>query len=221
MADPGRIPGPVVIPNGARIALRWGLGDGKVAFNVLYARYTGAFHGSQTEANAMLTGLTTGAQWTAMAAFLANTAGLTAVWITDVNSINNAPIPSNSAGANGSSASPELPDEIAICVTLRSAFVGPQNRGRLYLPGFATNSLATGNVVAAATVTAVQNWASIIAGVLSAQGYVLSIGHPARQAYTSPITGRQFPARPAGLVPVLTTQVRDNHWDSQRRRGLK
>jgi hypothetical protein len=90
----------------------------------------------------------------------------------------------------------------------------------MYVPGFASNAMATGNVIAATTMTAVNNWAGIIAGVLSAQGYIWCVGHPARQAYTG-ITGTAHPARIAGTVPITTVSVRDNHWDSQRRRGLK
>ncbi len=221
MPDLGRIPGPIVIPSTAQIRIRWILGDGKLAYNVLYGRYSGAFHGSQTEANAILTALSTGAQWTALAAFLAPTMALNGVTIMDVNTANQPIIPSSAAGANGTAAGSELPDEVALALTLRTAFTGPQNRGRMYIPGWATQALATGNVVAAAAVTALANWGGIIAGVLSAQGYVWGVGHPARQAYTSPDTGRDFPARVAGLVPITTVSVRDNHWDSQRRRGLR
>lgn len=221
MPDLGRIPGPVVIPSTAQIRLRWILGNGKIGFNVLYGRYASSFNGSQAQANTMLTALTTGAQWTALAAFIANTCALSAVWITDVNTAQNAPIPSTVSGQFGTSVSSELPDEVALAITMRSAFVGTQNRGRMFIPGWATNSLGAGGVVAAGAVTALQNWSTTIAGVLSAQGYTWGIGHPARQAYTSPETGREFPARVAGLVPITTVQVRDNHWDSQRRRGLR
>jgi hypothetical protein len=48
---------------------------------------------------------------------------------------------------------------------------------------------------------------------------VLGLTH--RAAYTSPITGRQFPDRPAGVIPLTGLAVRGNTWDSQRRRGLK
>jgi hypothetical protein len=90
----------------------------------------------------------------------------------------------------------------------------------MFVPGWATNALGTGNTINPAAVTALGNWGSIIAGALSASGYIWCVGHVARQAYTGS-TGTSHPARPAGSVPITTVAVRDNHWDSQRRRGLK
>jgi hypothetical protein len=136
-------------------------------------------------------------------------------------SVANQPIISSGAGgATGTSSGTELPDEVALVVTERTAFTGPQNRGRMYIPGWATTALGANNTAAAAAVTALGNWAGNIAGILSAQGYTWCVGHVARQAYTGS-TGTQHPARVAGTVPITTVAVRDNHWDSQRRRGLR
>jgi hypothetical protein len=220
LVDPGSIGGPLIIPTCAQIRLRWNAADGKVVFNTLVGRYAGAFSGSQTQANAILTALTTGAQWTALAGFLSSQAALTGVDIRDINTANQPIVPSSSLGANGTSAGVSFPSEVAVCLTLRTAFTGPANRGRLYIPAWAANAQGTGDTIAAAAVTAAGNWGSIIAGVLSAQGYTWCVGHPARAAYTG-ITGTQHPARVAGSVPITTVSVRDNHWDSQRRRGLK
>lgn len=220
-SDPGYIGGPEVIAGVARIYIRWVLADGKQALNVLHGRYTGPFHGSPTEANAIITALTSGAQWTALALHLAPTMALNQVWIQDVGTAQQPILVSTTPGANGTSTGTELPDEVAVVITLRTGGIGRQNRGRMYIPGWATTALATGNVVAPAAVTALQNWAGNISGILTAQGYQWGVGHRARAAYTSPITGTDIPARVAGLVPIQTVVVRDNHWDSQRRRGLR
>jgi hypothetical protein len=219
-SDPGYIGGPEVIQGVARIYLHWALGDGKAALNVLHGRYTGTFAGTPTQATAMLTALTSGTQWTALASFLAPTMALNQVWIQDVGVAQQPIIVSTTGGSNGTSTGTELPNEVALVITLRTGGIGRENRGRMFIPGWATTSLATGNVVAAAAVTALQNWAGNISGILSAQGYQWGIGHRARAAYTG-ITGTEHPAREAGLVPIQTVLVRDNHWDSQRRRGLR
>lgn len=218
--DPGVIGGPKIIPSCAEITLQYSLGSGHIARNILVGRYSGAFHGSVTEANAIMTGLSTGAQWTALAAHLAPTVTFGNVLIRDLNTAGAPLIASSVSGAVGTSSGTELPDEVALCLTLRTQFTGPQNRGRLYMPGFATTALGANNTVAAAAVTAFGNWGSIIAGVLSAQGYIWCVGHVARAAYTG-VTGTQHPARAAGSVPIISVTVRDNHWDSQRRRGLR
>ena len=219
LSDPGSIGGPKIIPNAADITITWGLDGGKQGHNVLVGRYSGGFAGTVAQANSIMSGLTTGAQWTALATHNAPIAGIIKVSIRDLNSAGQPLIESNLAGAAGTSSGTPLPNEVAACVTLRTAFTGPANRGRLYVPGFATTALGTGNVMAPATVTAVNNWASIIAGVLNAQGYLWSVGHVARASYTGS-TGTVHPARVAGTVPIVTANMRDNHWDSQRRRGL-
>lgn len=220
-SDPGHVAGPVVVPSCAKIILHWLTEDGKGGNNVLFGRYSGAFSGSVTQANAIMTALSTGAQWTALAAFFAGTGGLNYVQILDVNTPNNTGIQSIVSGSTGSSASPALPNEVALVGTLRTAKTGPQNRGRMFVPGWATNALGAGNVAAAAAVTAYGNWLATITGALAGSGYTWVIGQPHRAAYTSPKTGRVFPERLATSTVITSAVVRDNHWDTQRRRGLK
>lgn len=220
LVDPGHIAGPVQIPSCAQITINWQLADGRAAHNVLYGRYSGAFAGNQAQANSIMTALTTGGAWTALAAFFATTTTVSGVSIRDVNTPNAPLINSNNAAVPGTSASPELPDEVAAVITLRTAFTGPGFRGRVYVPGWATNSLATGNVIAAAAVTALNSWGGTISGALAAGTYTWVLGQPARAQYTGS-TGRVHPARSAMSTTISQTVVRDNHWDSQRRRGLK
>lgn len=220
LTDPGAIGGPKVIPNAVEVTLVYGLPSGKFGHNVLIASYNGAFAFGPADANAILTGLTTGAQWTALAAFFSSDMNLGAVTLRDLNTRDQPVIESTVTGAPGTSASPALPNEVSLVVTLRTPFTGPQNRGRMFVPGWATNSLGSGNTAAAAAVTALANWAGIISGVLSARGMSWGVGHVARQAYTGS-TGTEHPARPAGVVPIQSVAVRDNHWDTNRRRGLK
>lgn|SRR5215471_2252799 len=220
LSDPGAIGGPVVVPNCAQIVLVWNVEGGKLGHNVLYGRYAGTFAGTVAQASSILTALSSGGAWTALAAFLANTAALTAVTIRDVNTANQPILQSSVSGANGTSASAALPSEVAAVITLRTANTGRANRGRVYVPGWATNSLGAGNVIAGAAVTALGNWANTIPGALAGQGYTWVIGQKARAAYTGS-TGTSHPARAATSIQVSSQVVRDNHWDSQRRRGLR
>lgn len=220
LSDPGAIGGPVKVPQCAQIVLNWTLEDGKTAHNVLYGRFGASFAGTVAQANAILTGLTTGVNWTTLAAFLAPTTALAGISIRNVDIVNQALIQSTGAAAPGTSASPALPNEVAAVITLRTAATGPQNRGRVYVPGFATNALGAGNVIAAAAVTAIQNWGQQLINTINANGYTMVIGQKARAAYKGS-TGTDHPARAAGSVVVTGQVVRDNHWDTQRRRGLK
>lgn len=220
MADPGHIGGPIVIPNGVQVILNWTLPDAKLAHNVLYGSVGGAFTATAAVAEAIRSGLVGSATWTTLAGFMMAGASLTGVSLLDVRTASNAKVTSTGAASPGTSASLAMPDECAVCVTLRTALTGQANRGRIYIPGFASNAMGAAGVIAATCVSAVANWAAIIPTQLTAQGITLSIGHPARAAYTGR-TGTLHPARAAGLVPVTQLVVRDNHWDTQRRRGLR
>lgn len=220
LSDPGNIGGPVVIPNTAQIRFRWQMATAKVAVNVLYGRTGGVPAPTVSQAQAIFSALSSGAQWTALASHLGNTGGFLGVDIRSVHAANQPFVSSTGALVPGTAAGQPLPNEVAVVVTLRTALAGIQNRGRIFLPGFTADSLSAGQLILAATITDITAWAATIPGAFSAQGYTLSIGHKARVAYQGS-TGTQHPARPAETVPVTSLICRDNHWDTVRRRGLK
>ena len=221
LADPGAVGGKLRVPSCAQITLRWTLGDGKLANIVLYGRFTGTFAGTVAQANGIHTALSSGSAWTALAAFLAPGTSFAGVGIRNVDVVDQPIILSTTTAVPGTSTGTELPNEVALVITLRTANVGRGHRGRMYVPGWATTASGAGNVVAAAAVTALNNWGGTIAAAFSGQGYTWVLGLRERAAYTSPVTGVMHPARPATSEVITQTPVRDNHWDSQRRRGLK
>jgi hypothetical protein len=90
----------------------------------------------------------------------------------------------------------------------------------MYIPGYALTEVAAQNIINAGTVNDTTAWAAGFIGIYSAQGYTMVVGQKARGAYTGS-TGTVHPARPANSVTVTQLLVRNNTWDSQRRRGLK
>ena len=222
LSDPGYIHGPKVIPNTAMVRLDWNLPDSKIGHNVMYANYTGTPALSNTVAQAIFAAISTGAGWTALAAFFASTVQLRSVSVLDIRSTTGTLFQSTGAAVPGTSASPALPDEVALAVRFVTPNRGPSGRGRIYIPGWATNALGAAGVVAAAAVTALGTWMSnTVFPAISAQIGAPVLGLPARNGYTSPLTGRVFPPRNATNVTITNVLVPDNHWDSQRRRGLK
>lgn len=220
-SDLGHVRGEQILPLCAEIRLTWNQEDGKQAHNVLHGRYATSFNGTVAQANAIMTALTTGAAWTAYAGFLATQTQFAAVAIRDRNALDQPYIISTNAPVSGTSVSASLPNEVAAVMTLPTAKAGPRYRGRMYLPGFATNALGAGNLISNGAATAMQNWYNLIAGAFTAQGYTFCLGLPPRAAYDSPRTGAHFDARPAETPAVVGGGNRDFHWDSQRRRGLR
>lgn len=220
LSDPGDIGGPVVIPNCMQVVLNWTLSDGKTGHNVLYGRSPGIPAPTPTLAETIRTALTSGAAWTNFANLIVPTCALASVTLRSVHEANQPMVQSTGAAATGTSSSTALPSEVALCVTLRTALAGRSNRGRMFLPGYGANMVDTGNVVLAGAVTGTQTWAAGFISIFAGAGLTLVIGQKARQAYVGS-TGTSHPARAAGSVPVTQLVVRDNHWDSMRRRGLK
>jgi len=219
MADPGAIGGPIVIPNAARVSILWQGTNTVISSCTLYGRYAGAFDLTQADVDAMSVAITSGTTWATLAGFLAPTFSKVGVSVQNVNSPNQ-PIMSAGGSAPGTSTGTALPDEVALVVTFKTASTGVSGRGRMYVPGWATNALGAAGVAAPTAVTALQAWAAAnVPAMMQAGTLVHCIGHQARQAYTGS-TGTDHPARAAGSVDVSSYIVRDNHWDSQRRRGL-
>lgn len=220
LSDPGAIGGPVVIPNGVRVIVRWNLSDGKVGRNILGALVPSAFSPTPALAEAFRAALVAGSNWTALAAFLSTTINLAGVDLLDIRTANQSLVSSTGAVTPGTSASTALPSETAIVLTMRTAKTGPGGRGRMYVPGWATNALAAGDVLAPAAMTALFGFCTNIANAFTALGAQHALALPARQAYIG-ATGTSHPARSAVMQPVTSIGPRDNHWDTQRRRGLK
>ena len=220
LSDPGALGGPTVIPNCVQISLNWLTPASTIAHVILTGRAAGVPAPTPTQAQAIFSALTTGAAFTAFNAVQTTGGAFQSVSIRSIHTANQGIVVSTGAQVNGASATQPLPVEVALCVTKRTGFVGRAFRGRSYLTNFTQDSLAAGNVVAAATVTAVQTWVTGWAAILAGQGYTHVLAQPARAAYTGS-TGTVHPARAAAAIDILQMQVRDNHWDSQRRRGLK
>lgn len=218
MPDPGRIPGPIVIPNAVEMRLLWTLPNTKQARNVFHARVAGGFSATSTVAEAVFTALKAAAGWTAFKTRVNSGVSLAGVELRDLRSANLPIVASTSAASAGTGAGTALPPGDAITVTLRTAGAGRGFRGRVYLPGLDTSALAAGGVAAAGTVTDSAAFVTAVQSAMSGQGMTMAIAQPARQAYVGS-TGVNYSARGAGLQDVTSIVTRNNIIDHQRRRA--
>jgi hypothetical protein len=221
--DPGRIPGPVYIPNALAVKLHWNLANNKAATNVLHFRYTSApsmteafVNGVQTDANTAFTssGVATG---------IDTETQLLAISVRDL-----AQDPSGrgfaenrSTGAavtGGAVGGKPMPYQVAFVVSLKTGFSGQANRGRVYIPGWNTEaSDDEGDIQEAHAINAVE-FITNFKNAMDGRGLELSIAQPARQAYEG-LTGTQHPARAARLTEVTSITRLNLHWDTQRLRA--
>lgn len=219
MADPGRIAGPIVIPNTIEVDLVWNLASGKQVKNVLHGQVAAGFNATSAVAQAVYAAIIASGSWTAYKAFINANAQLAAVNLRDLRTANMPVVSSTGAATPGTGAATALPPGSALVISERTAQAGRGFRGRIYLPGLDSSALtaATGAATAAANTAAV-NFVTAVQTALTASAITLSIANPARQAYTGR-KGRAIPARPAGVVNVTSLVARLTALTSQRRRS--
>lgn len=220
-SDPGHIPGKKQVPQCVEVRIQWALGDGKKANNILHGRYVGANPATPGLAVALKSAFTTGATWTAWALRMPPAAALELVGVRDLNVADQVEYLSGTTLVPGTGTTPQMPDEVAFVVSLKTAKAGPANRGRVYLGALNQGCLFTGGVMLAAAVTdAVAFVTTNLQGGMSSNNLTLCIAQVARAAY-GPGTPPQHPARPAQTVDVTSVVARNNTFDTIRRRGLK
>ncbi len=220
LTDPGYDRADHVIPNCIQVVVDWALEDGKLAHNVLHGRVSGSFTPTAPVAQAIFSALSASLGPSGLSLQLATTTLMTGVTLRDLRVANMPLVASTGASVPGLAAGEAMPNEVAAVITLRTAFAGRSARGRIYVPGFSVSSTAAGNVMSPATVAALTSWGNSIPGTFSSNGLTFCLGLPHRLAYVS-AAGTPHAERLATTLDVTSQVVRDNHWDSQRRRGLK
>jgi hypothetical protein len=139
------------------------------------------------------------------------------VGVTDLRSPNNPEIESTSAAAPGTGVGLPMPDQVACCVTLRTALTGRSFRGRQFIFGWIdTQSDANGLINDTAAATAQAIVANMQTGIAAA-GAQLAIRSAALPERPSK-PGGTLPAKGYSITPVTAIVVRDRIWDTNRRR---
>jgi hypothetical protein len=216
--SPGYIPGPLVIPQCLEVRLKWTLPNDRLATNVLHAFLdTGATIPTGL-ADTLFAGISTSGAFTALAVYLSDATLFTSIDVKDLRVAGGTISESTGVAVAGTDTTNALPEEVALAVTLRTAFSGRAFRGRTYLAGFGTAAIdATGHAVTG-LVTAAQGFMQDVSDQMFAAGTALVVAQRGHAAYTSPFTGNTVPAENAGVQFVTSISVRDNLFDSQRRR---
>jgi hypothetical protein len=220
LSDPGHSPGQHPIPQCMEITIGWTQDDAVKASNVLHARYVGVYPGSIGMAQTLLNAFQTTYN-ASIIGFQATTGSLDTVSLRDLNAISQPEIIATLTPVAGAGTGTPLPCEVAAVMTEISDIASRSGRGRIYVPNWDSGALGAGNVINSGAVTALQTFGTGIRSDINAVANLfMCLALPPRLAYTG-VSGAAHPARDAGTVDVTSVVVRDNHWDSQRRRGLK
>jgi hypothetical protein len=219
--DAGHIPGPVVIPNAVTMRLIWNLANGKQVFDVLHVIVPSTY--SVTVANVNLVGGPILSAFTSSgyAALVPTTQSFVGIDMRDIRPPGNfALVAGTGTAVPGTSVSPAMPPGVCLVATVRTAQAGRAFRGRIYYPAWATNADAgNGSAVNPTVNNAMNSFNTAILNALTGQGLQLGLAQPARANYLG-VTGTNHPSRAANIITVTAVVLRDNVWDSQRRRAL-
>jgi len=204
------------IPNCIQVRLVWST-PSRTLMNVVHGFSQSAGPLNPNIAQSFFSALTGAAGWPNVLAQLPTSTTLTAVDVRDLRQTNNPLIAATFTAIPGTSASTPLPPQTAIAITLRTAFAGVQFRGRIYWGGLSlTADDTTGHISTPGSNAAMSYYNSITAG-MNAIAWPLSVAGrdlPARPGHG----GVTLPPRPAQNTLVTSALVRDNIFDTQRRR---
>jgi hypothetical protein len=217
MSSPGYIPGPLVIPATVQVRFHWFLPNSRVATNVMHAIVPDGFVPDTIACNTIMAAV---GGWTDIDTyfdFLAPTTSLLRVDIRDIRERDQAIFEGDGAAIPGTGIANALPEEVALVVTLRTGLAGPAHRGRVYLCGYDSSALdADGHAVPGLTAAAKALVEQISTGMSDA-GMSLGVGHRGHAEYINAKGATVLEELP-GTDLVTQIRVRDNVFDSQRRR---
>lgn len=193
---------PVIINSTYSIILVWSLGGEPWALNSLKATLPGGDVVNQGLADAWATDLNALHDSSGLAAVQPTNISLGAVRVRDLRTANQ-PEFEAAVGSPGTNVTELLPRQAGIRVSAKTALAGRSFRGGPTIPGFAENQNdAGGRIAASASAAALAFFDAVRTAALN-RGHTLSIGST-KLGTSQPITG---------------TSIRDNIWDTQRRRG--
>jgi hypothetical protein len=203
---------PLVLAAAVQVRLHWTM-NGVDAYNVLGGRVAGGFVNSQAHATALGAAILGRFTSSGLKALCATTTSLISAGIRDVRAANQVEYVSVAAAVAGTGAGNPLPNEVAACVTLRTALAGKSYRGRNYFGGFIVGENDAAGAIVAALNTALVSFMTGTQTDMSTEGITLAV--LSRPRY-DPVSGALTYA--GALNDVTSITARDTKWDTQRRR---
>lgn len=196
---------PLVIPSTVLVRLIWGYGGAPSAINVLAFRKLDGTAVDQGKADAVDAAIKSAHTSSGLRALQIGAVELQKASIRDISAPNLPEFIGSGASQGGTqTGGKQLPPQVALVVTLRTAKAGKAYRGRCYVPLWGDSALAAGGVATAAATTAAKAFVDAVDSGLTPLGYDLTVA--SRKLLTNEL--------------VTTTQVRDATWDTIRRRAV-
>jgi hypothetical protein len=210
------VPGPIVIAGAAQVRIYYS--QTAVRFiNAVGAIGSPASNVNQALADALDAAIKSAFTSSGFAATVATALTLTQIGIRSLNAANLAEFLGTGAAVPGTGTGDPLSRSTSGVVTLRTALAGKSYRGRLYMPPQTEANNDTFGNQATAAGTAMNAYVTGIRNALAASGLTCAILSPALPERLNS-AGQTLPAKPGFATAVVSNQVRNSNWGTQRRR---
>jgi hypothetical protein len=212
------VKGPVVIPNCAEVKFKYTQGGMNVT-NVLHGNLTAAGPLNPSIAESIFSAVKANAATTTWFGHLHTGFEFVGVEVKDLRTANMPGLESTGLALAGTGAGAAVPQDCALCITLKTAFSGKGFFGRTYLGGLTVADLADSRHWLSTLGPPAIAFMNGLNSAMTAQGLPWVVAQRALQANTNPAAPpHQQQPRPAAVVPITGAAATDFRVDSQRRR---
>lgn len=219
----------VQVANAALVRLIWSLAGQGTMVNVLGALIGSGPAVTQATANTLGTAIKGSLNSGTYKTRLHSGTSLVGVGVRDIRQVNLPEFIDNGVAVPGTGTLDALPRSAALVVSLRTALAGRGHRGRTYLGGFDESVNDPDGSASTLLLTDAATFMAAVQSALSAASMPLAVVGRNRNAksttvdVTNPdgshsIKVRSYPASAGHVEAVTAIQVRNDTWDSQRRR---
>lgn len=206
---------PLVIANAALVTIHWARGD--VAFiNQLGALAPAGVVIGQTMANDLGIDIKAALASTALSADLHTSVSLVAVGVRDIRVAFQPEFVDSSPAVSGTAAGDPLPGSVALVVTFRTGLSGPRNRGRYYQGGLTEAANDASGQCSAIVSGHILSFVDGVRVAIAGAGMTMAV---VSRPQLATVVTKEIAARPGGVQGITSLQIRNNTWDSQRRRA--
>lgn len=206
---------PTIIDNAVQVKWLWTLGNIS-AVNVTHASIAGGFTFSSATAQALFAAIAGNMGTSGLVGTWGTGVSFDKVTIRDMRTPNNAEIESTGAPLTATGSGDLLPPQVAAVLTLRTAKAGKSFRGRIFLPGFAEDANDGQGRIIIDVINVLTLFAAALPSNYSGSGAQLAVA--SRQVVDRSAGGGCAVIKPSNITPVTQVVIRDNRWDTQRRR---
>lgn len=198
---------PIIAANTVQVRLDWTFTGGYQGKNVLHYLVPGGQPAiTPADADSVMGSVSAGFISSALQGQTSSAVSIDSVTLRDVRQQGIPDVISGVAGIGGSAVTNQLPRDVAVVVTLRTALATRRGRGRVYLGGYTTAQVApgTGRMTTALSDAAAAFLVSLLALTVNGQPWNLGV-----------LSRTDFPMVTRAVVQAIT---RDLRFDTQRGR---